>query len=204
MSWLTEDEPEEYDEYDESSARVRPNPKGNKPRTKTRPGHADSVSGRVYAVDRGRFSVLVGEGTRRRTHGRRDEGARTRALLDRDQRLRQRGGRHDGRRGQSCANRERAGTHHPASSQRRRHRCGRTHHRRQRRPDADRGRRRQSRAATAACRPLPGCRVRRRHHADPRDHEGRPAGSAASSSPTSPDSSCGSSAAAPTSSRSRS
>jgi ribosome biogenesis GTPase / thiamine phosphate phosphatase len=63
MSWLTEDEPEAYDEYDESSARVRPNPKANKPRTKTRPGHADSVVGRVYAVDRGRFSVLVGEGT---------------------------------------------------------------------------------------------------------------------------------------------
>jgi ribosome biogenesis GTPase len=63
MSWLTEDEPEEYDEYDESSARVRPNPKANKPRTKTRPGHADSVVGRVYAVDRGRFSVLIGEGS---------------------------------------------------------------------------------------------------------------------------------------------
>ena len=63
MSWLTEDEPEDYDEYDESSARVRPNPKGNKPRTKTRPGHSDSIIGRVYAVDRGRFSVLVAEGT---------------------------------------------------------------------------------------------------------------------------------------------
>jgi ribosome biogenesis GTPase len=62
MSWLTEDEPEEYDEYDESSARVRPNPKANKPRTKTRPEHNDSVIGRVYAVDRGRFSVLVREG----------------------------------------------------------------------------------------------------------------------------------------------
>ncbi|HEY2644263.1 MAG TPA: ribosome small subunit-dependent GTPase A [Galbitalea sp.] len=63
MSWLPEDEPEEYDDYDESSAKVRPNPKGNKPRTKTRPEHKNSVTGRVYAVDRGRFSVLVGEGT---------------------------------------------------------------------------------------------------------------------------------------------
>jgi ribosome biogenesis GTPase / thiamine phosphate phosphatase len=63
MSWLPEDEPEEYEEYDESSARVRPNPKGSKPRSKTRPAHEDSVVGRVYAVDRGRFSVLVGEGT---------------------------------------------------------------------------------------------------------------------------------------------
>jgi ribosome biogenesis GTPase len=62
MSWLTEDEPEDYEEYDESSARVRPNPKANKPRTKTRPEHNDSVLGRVYAVDRGRFSVLVTEG----------------------------------------------------------------------------------------------------------------------------------------------
>jgi ribosome biogenesis GTPase len=68
MSWLTEDEPEDaaldkWGEYDESSARVRPNPKANKPRSKTRPEHNDSVIGRVYAVDRGRFSVLVAEGT---------------------------------------------------------------------------------------------------------------------------------------------
>jgi len=65
MSWLTDDDDDlrEYDEYDDSSAKVRPNPKGNKPRTKTRPEHNDSVIGRVYAVDRGRFSVLVGEGT---------------------------------------------------------------------------------------------------------------------------------------------
>lgn len=63
MSWLPEDEPEEYEEYDESSARVRPNPRGSKPRTKTRPEYKDAIVGRVYAVDRGRFSVLVGEGT---------------------------------------------------------------------------------------------------------------------------------------------
>jgi ribosome biogenesis GTPase len=64
MSWLSDDdETREYDEYDDSSARVRPNPKGNKPRTKTRPAHENAVVGRVYAVDRGRFSVLVGEGT---------------------------------------------------------------------------------------------------------------------------------------------
>jgi ribosome biogenesis GTPase len=65
MSWLTDDDDDarDYDEYDDSSARVRPNPKSNKPRTKTRPEHNDSVIGRVWAVDRGRFSVLVGEGT---------------------------------------------------------------------------------------------------------------------------------------------
>jgi ribosome biogenesis GTPase len=65
MSWLTDDDaPRDYDEYDESAARVRPNPKGNNPRTKTRPEHSDSVIGRVFAVDRGRFSVLVDEGNR--------------------------------------------------------------------------------------------------------------------------------------------
>ncbi|NEM90523.1 ribosome small subunit-dependent GTPase A [Galbitalea soli] len=64
MSWLSDVEDDgEYSEYDESSVRQRPNPKGNKPRTKTRPEHKDSQTGRVYAVDRGRFSVLTGEGT---------------------------------------------------------------------------------------------------------------------------------------------
>ncbi|GGF26115.1 ribosome small subunit-dependent GTPase A [Subtercola lobariae] len=62
MSWLTDDdEPDEYDEFDESSVRVRPNPKGNRPRTKTRPEHNDAVRGRVLSVDRGRFGVLVRE-----------------------------------------------------------------------------------------------------------------------------------------------
>lgn len=63
MSWMTGfDEDEEYDEYDESAARVRPNPKGNRPRTKIRPEHRDAVPGRVLTVDRGRFAVLVDEG----------------------------------------------------------------------------------------------------------------------------------------------
>ena len=63
MSWLPPDEAEEYDEYDESAARVRPNPKGNRPRSKTRPDHADAVLGRVFSVDRGRFGVWIHEGT---------------------------------------------------------------------------------------------------------------------------------------------
>lgn len=66
MSWLTDvedDEYDEYDEYDESAIRVRPNPKGNKPRTKIRPEHNDSVTGRVISVDRGRYGVIVDEGT---------------------------------------------------------------------------------------------------------------------------------------------
>ncbi len=64
MSWLTGlDDEDEYDEYDESDVRIRPNPRGSRPRTKTRPEHADAVPGRILGVDRGRFTVLVEEGT---------------------------------------------------------------------------------------------------------------------------------------------
>ena len=62
MSWLTDDEDDESD-YDESDIRVRPNPKANRPRTKRRPAHADAVEARVLGVDRGRYTVLVGEDT---------------------------------------------------------------------------------------------------------------------------------------------
>lgn len=65
MSWWSDaddvdDEP--YGEYDESSVRVRPNPKGNRPRTKQRPEHENAVTGRVLGVDRGRYTVLIDEG----------------------------------------------------------------------------------------------------------------------------------------------
>jgi ribosome biogenesis GTPase len=64
VSWLTDDEDDgDYAEYDESAAKVRPNPKGNKPRSKNRPEHADAVSGRVFSVDRGRYGVWVDENT---------------------------------------------------------------------------------------------------------------------------------------------
>ncbi|MEQ1734815.1 MAG: ribosome small subunit-dependent GTPase A [Rhodoglobus sp.] len=64
MSWLTDDDDEgEWSEYDESAAKVRPNPKANKPRSKIRPEHADAVSGRVFSVDRGRYGVWVAENT---------------------------------------------------------------------------------------------------------------------------------------------
>jgi ribosome biogenesis GTPase len=64
VSWLTDDEDDgDYAEYDESAAKVRPNPKGNKPRSKNRPQHADAVSGRVFSVDRGRYGVWVDENT---------------------------------------------------------------------------------------------------------------------------------------------
>ena len=62
MSWLSDDDPDEaFSEWDESDARVRPNPKGNRPRTKTRPEHVDAIVGRVLAVDRGRYTVLADE-----------------------------------------------------------------------------------------------------------------------------------------------
>jgi ribosome biogenesis GTPase len=62
MSWLT-DSDDEDDKYADYEARTRPNPKGNRARTKIRPEHQDAVTGRVLTVDRGRYSVLVGEGT---------------------------------------------------------------------------------------------------------------------------------------------
>ncbi|MBC7589423.1 MAG: ribosome small subunit-dependent GTPase A [Salinibacterium sp.] len=64
MSWPNDDDDDgDYSEYDESSAKVRPNPKGNKPRSKNRPEHADAVSARVFSVDRGRYGVWVAEGS---------------------------------------------------------------------------------------------------------------------------------------------
>lgn len=61
MSWLTpdDDDPEGFDAWDESDVRVRPNPKGNRPRTKLRPSHDDAVTARVLSVDRGRYTVLI-------------------------------------------------------------------------------------------------------------------------------------------------
>lgn len=63
MSWWETEEDDEP-EFDESSIRVRPNRKGNRPRTKTRPEHNDAETARVLAVDRGRYTVLLDEGTR--------------------------------------------------------------------------------------------------------------------------------------------
>jgi ribosome biogenesis GTPase len=48
--------------FDESDARIRPNPRGSRPRSKRRPEHADAFTGWVIAVDRGRYLVHgVGE-----------------------------------------------------------------------------------------------------------------------------------------------
>lgn len=50
--------------WDNDDVRVRPT-RGSRPRTKTRPTHTDAVSGFVTTVDRGRYTCLVEEGTRR-------------------------------------------------------------------------------------------------------------------------------------------
>ncbi|MEV7331342.1 ribosome small subunit-dependent GTPase A [Micromonospora sp. NPDC093244] len=45
-------------EYDEDDVRVRPG-KSSRPRTRTRPQHADAVGGFVIAVDRGRYTCVL-------------------------------------------------------------------------------------------------------------------------------------------------
>ncbi|MEU8297736.1 ribosome small subunit-dependent GTPase A [Micromonospora sp. NPDC048909] len=47
-------------EYDEDDVRVRPG-KSSRPRTRTRPLHADAVDGFVIAVDRGRYTCVLGD-----------------------------------------------------------------------------------------------------------------------------------------------
>ncbi|RPF25834.1 ribosome small subunit-dependent GTPase A [Georgenia muralis] len=49
---------------DDDRVRVRPNPRGNRPRTKNRPDHADAVGAMVLGVDRGRYHLLTDDGTR--------------------------------------------------------------------------------------------------------------------------------------------
>ncbi len=46
-------------EYDESDVRIRPG-KGSRPRTKTRPDHAEAHAAMVVTVDRGRWSCVLG------------------------------------------------------------------------------------------------------------------------------------------------
>ncbi|MEU2870998.1 ribosome small subunit-dependent GTPase A [Streptomyces olivoreticuli] len=48
---------------DEDDIRVRPNRKGNRPRTNIRPKHEDAAEGFVLTVDRGRLHVLVEDRT---------------------------------------------------------------------------------------------------------------------------------------------
>ena len=46
-------------DYDESDVRIRPNPRGSRPRSKDRPAHLDAVPARVVQVDRGRYTTYV-------------------------------------------------------------------------------------------------------------------------------------------------
>lgn len=64
MSWLDPDDDldGDFEDFDESNIRIRPNPKANRPRTKRRPAHDDAQIGRVLGVDRGRYSVMIDEG----------------------------------------------------------------------------------------------------------------------------------------------
>ncbi|MEU8873565.1 ribosome small subunit-dependent GTPase A [Streptomyces javensis] len=48
---------------DEDDVRIRPNRKGNRPRTNIRPKHEDAAEGFVLTVDRGRLTVLVQDRT---------------------------------------------------------------------------------------------------------------------------------------------
>ena len=54
--------PRRASDYDESDVRIRPSRRGSRPRSKDRPAHEDAIPGFVTAVDRGRYTVLVGEG----------------------------------------------------------------------------------------------------------------------------------------------
>jgi len=60
LSWLYEPGNGGHD-LDETDVRVRPNPKGNKPRTKIRPEHKAAPLGMVLGVDLGRYRVLLSD-----------------------------------------------------------------------------------------------------------------------------------------------
>lgn len=51
--------PGRYEHLDEDDIRIRPSRRGSRPRSKDRPRHEDAVDGRVIAVDRGRYQVLL-------------------------------------------------------------------------------------------------------------------------------------------------
>ena len=63
-------------EYDESDVRVRAG-RGSRPRTKTRPDHADAETAMVVTVDRGRWGCVLGDTHRRVTAMRARELGRT-------------------------------------------------------------------------------------------------------------------------------
>ncbi|MEY9871841.1 ribosome biogenesis GTPase [Streptacidiphilus sp. MAP12-33] len=50
---------------DEDDIRNRPSRRGSRPRTRIRPTHEDAAEGMVLTIDRGRFTCLIDEGTKR-------------------------------------------------------------------------------------------------------------------------------------------
>jgi ribosome biogenesis GTPase len=61
VSWLYEPEDQKHD-LDESDVRIRPNPKGSRPRTKRRPNYDDLPQGMVLTVNLARYQVLTDSG----------------------------------------------------------------------------------------------------------------------------------------------
>jgi len=61
VSWLYEPENQKHD-LDESDVRIRPNPKGSRPRTKRRPNYDDLPQGMVLTVNLARYQVLTDSG----------------------------------------------------------------------------------------------------------------------------------------------
>ncbi len=61
MSWLYEPEDQKHD-LDESDVRIRPNPKGSRPRTKRRPNYDALPQGMVLTVNLARYQVLTDSG----------------------------------------------------------------------------------------------------------------------------------------------
>lgn len=66
MSWfsINDHADDAFDQYEKyvDRVRIRPNPKANRPRTKRRPDHTDSVIGMVIGVDRGRYAAVLDVG----------------------------------------------------------------------------------------------------------------------------------------------
>ena len=60
MTWMFEPGPGM--DLDEDDVRIRPNPKGSKPRTKRRPTHDDALMGMVLEVHLARYKVLTEDG----------------------------------------------------------------------------------------------------------------------------------------------
>ncbi|MEV5706207.1 ribosome small subunit-dependent GTPase A [Actinoallomurus sp. NPDC052274] len=66
----------DWGKLDEDDVRVRPG-RGSRPRTRRRPAHEDAVGGFVIAVDRGRYTCLVGGDGTGRAARKKGDGPRT-------------------------------------------------------------------------------------------------------------------------------